>query len=158
MLDIKGDAGHAARCVRYDEIDWARYRPKGVETVPLHPGKSVLQIKDMKKYYEIRDNSIAAMFSGQRSRFVKANEKLDFEAREAETVAVVGESGCGKTTFAKVLMGLEESTSGEVLVNGIEVGRMPVRKRPAGLISNLQIVFLNSFENHNLCNSFCAQI
>ena len=38
---------------------------------------------------------------------VKANEELSFEARESETLAIVGESGCGKSTFAKVLMGLE---------------------------------------------------
>ncbi len=158
LLDIAGDPGHEARCVRHDEIDWAAYKPKGVETEPLIPGKLVLQIKDMKKYYEIRDSSLAALFSGQRSRFVKANEKLDFEAREAETVAVVGESGCGKTTFAKVLMGLEGSTSGEVLVNGIEVGHMPVRKRPAGLISNLQIVFQNPFETLNPSHSVGSQI
>jgi peptide/nickel transport system ATP-binding protein len=158
MLDIKGDPGHEARCVRYDEIDWKRYRPRGIEAEPIEPGPPVLQIKNMKKYYEIRDNSLAAMFSGQKSRFVKANEKLDFEAREGETVAIVGESGCGKSTLAKVLMGLEESSGGEVLVNGLEVGHMPVRKRPAGLISSLQIVFQNPFETLNPSHSVGAQI
>ncbi len=158
MLDVKGDRGHEARCIRYDEIDWKRYRPKGVEVEPIEPGPPVLQIKNMKKYYEIRDNSVAAMISGQKSRFVKANEKLDFEAREGETVAIVGESGCGKSTLAKVLMGLEESTGGEVLVNGLEVGHMPVRKRPAGLISSLQIVFQNPFETLNPSHSVGSQI
>src|ERR1041384_4102046 len=67
------------------------------------------------------------MTSGQKSRFVKANEKLDFEAREGETVAIVGESGCGKSTLAKVLMGLEESSGGEVLGNGLEVGHKIAR-------------------------------
>ena len=64
MLDIKGDPGHEARCIRYDEIDWKKYRPKGLETEPIIPGPPVLQIRNMKKYYEIRDTSIAAMFSG----------------------------------------------------------------------------------------------
>ena len=158
MIDIKGDPGHEARCVRYDEIDWKKYRPQGLVAEPIIPGPPVLQIKNMKKYYEIRDNSIAAMISGQKSRFVKANEKLDFEAREGETVAIVGESGCGKSTLAKVLMGLEESTGGEVLVNGLEVGHLPVRQRPAGLISSLQIVFQNPFETLNPSHSVGAQI
>ena len=158
MLDIKDDAGHAARCIRYDEIDWARYRPKGIEMQPVEPGPPVLQIRNMKKYYEIRDSSIAAMISGGKSRFVKANEKLDFEAREGETVAIVGESGCGKSTLAKVLMGLEESTGGEVLVKGREVGKLPVQKRPPGLISSLQIVFQNPFETLNPSHSVGAQI
>jgi peptide/nickel transport system ATP-binding protein len=158
MEPVKGDTGHEVRCIRYAEIDWAKHKPKGVEAEPVIPGKPVLQIRDMKKHYEIRDNSITALFSGKRSRFVKANEKIDFEAREAETVAIVGESGCGKSTFAKVLMGLEETTSGEVLVNGLEVGHMPVKKRPPGLISNLQIVFQNPFETLNPSHSVGSQI
>jgi peptide/nickel transport system ATP-binding protein len=55
-------------------------------------------------------------------------------------------------------MGLEESTEGEVLVNGLEVGRLPVKKRPAGLISSLQIVFQNPFETLNPSHSVGAQI
>ena len=102
----------------------------------MKPGKVVLQVKDMQKYDEIHDRSFAAIFSGKARHFVKANEKLDFDAREAETVAIVGESGCGKSTFAKVLMGLEAATGGQVIVNGLEVGRMSVKKRPTGLISS----------------------
>ncbi|CAN5445442.1 ABC transporter ATP-binding protein [soil metagenome] len=158
MLDIKSDPGHEARCVRYDEIDWSAYKPKGVQMEPLEPGPPVLQIRNMKKYYEIRDNSIAAMFSGERSRYVKANEQLDFEAREAETVAIVGESGCGKSTFAKVLMGLEKTTGGELLVNGVDVGKIAVKDRTPGLISSLQIVFQNPFETLNPSHSVGSQI
>jgi peptide/nickel transport system ATP-binding protein len=112
----------------------------------------------MKKYYEIGDNSLAALFSGGNVRYVKANEKLDFEAREAETVAIVGESGCGKSTFAKVLMGLEAATDGEVIINGVDVARMPVKKRPTGLVSSLQMVFQNPFETLNPSHSVGAQI
>jgi peptide/nickel transport system ATP-binding protein len=158
MEPVKGDLGHEVRCVRYAEIDWARHKPKGIESAPLEPGPPVLQVHGMRKHYEIRDNSLAAMISGARSKFVKANENIDFEAREAETVAIVGESGCGKSTFAKVLMGLEEATDGEVMVRDIDVGHMPVRKRPPGLISTLQIVFQNPFETLNPSHSVGAQI
>jgi peptide/nickel transport system ATP-binding protein len=158
MENVAGDPGHEVRCIRYREIDWATHAPKGLTSEPMQPGKPVLQVRDMKKYYEIRDNSLAAMFKGGNVKYVKANEKLDFEAREAETVAVVGESGCGKSTFAKVLMGLETTTSGEVMVNGVDVGKMPVRERPAGLISSLQIVFQNPFETLNPSHSVGSQI
>ena len=71
----------------------------------------MLEVDDLKKYYGVGgiDRSVPAQ-----ARPVKANEELTFEAREAETVAIVGESGCGKSTFAKVLMGLETATDGEV--------------------------------------------
>jgi peptide/nickel transport system ATP-binding protein len=158
MEPVTGDAGHEVRCKRYGEIDWAKHAPKGTASEPMQPGKPVLQIHDMKKYYEIRDNSLAALISGGGIKYVKANEKLDFEAREAETVAIVGESGCGKSTFAKVLMGLEKSTGGEVLVNGLDVGKLAVKERPPGLISSLQIVFQNPFETLNPSHSVGAQI
>jgi peptide/nickel transport system ATP-binding protein len=158
MQEVKGDRGHEVRCVRYGEIDWAKHKPKGIQSQPMQPGKPVLQVRDMQKYYEIRDNSIAAFIAGTGTRQVKANEKIDFEAREAETVAIVGESGCGKSTFAKVLMGLEAATGGEVLVNGVDVGHLPVRQRPQGLISSLQIVFQNPFETLNPSHTVGAQI
>ena len=158
MQGVKGTAGHEVRCARYAEIDWSKYSPKGIQSEPMKPGKVVLQVKDMQKYYEIHDRSFAAIFSGKARHFVKANEKLDFDAREAETVAIVGESGCGKSTFAKVLMGLEAATGGQVIVNGLEVGRMSVKKRPTGLISSLQIVFQNPFETLNPSHSVGSQI
>jgi peptide/nickel transport system ATP-binding protein len=158
MEAVKGDKGHEVRCTRYADIDWSQHKPKGLVSEPMKPGKPVLQVRDMKKYYEIRDNSISGLLRGEKVKFVKANEKLDLEAREAETVAIVGESGCGKSTFAKVLMGLEESTGGEVLVNGLDVGKLPVRQRPPGLISSLQIVFQNPFETLNPSHSVGAQI
>lgn len=158
MQDVKGKAGHEVRCIRNAEINWNLHKPKGIQSEPMQPGKVVLQVKDMRKYYEIYDNSLAAFISGKGLRHVKANEKLDFEAREAETVAIVGESGCGKSTFAKVLMGLETATGGEVIVNGMEVGQLPVRKRPIALISSLQIVFQNPFETLNPSHSVGSQI
>jgi peptide/nickel transport system ATP-binding protein len=158
MRSVPGASGHQVRCARHAEIDWATHQPEGIQSEPMQPGRTVLQVKDMKKYYEIRDSSFAALIAGTGVRYVKANEKLDFEAREAETVAIVGESGCGKSTFAKVLMGLETATGGEVLVNGADVGKLPVKKRPASLISSLQIVFQNPFETLNPSHSVGAQI
>ena len=158
MQDVAGFPGHRVRCSRYQEIDWEAAKPKGVKQEPIEFGPPVLEVKNMQKYYEIHDTSIAAMLSGKRVRYVKANEKLDFVAREAETLAIVGESGCGKSTFAKVLMGLEESTGGQVLLHGDEIGHLPVRKRKPQLISSLQIVFQNPFETLNPSHSVGSQI
>ena len=158
MTPVPDDAGHMARCVRQAEIDWTRHRPEGLAERPIEPGRTVLEVRDMRKYYEIRDGSLASMFSAQGRTYVKANEKIDFEAREGETVAIVGESGCGKSTFAKVLLGLEESTGGVILLNGVEVGRLPVKRRPPGMISSLQIVFQNPFETLNPSHSVGSQI
>ena len=93
------------------------------------------------------------MFFAGETKTVKANEKLNFQAREAETVAIVGESGCGKSTFAKVLMGLETATEGKVVLGNLELGHTPVEKRGADTIANLQMIFQNPFDTLNPSHS-----
>ena len=78
----------------------------------------------MQKYYEVHDRSIKALIEGRSVRHVKANEQLSFDARRGETVAIVGESGCGKSTFAKVLMGLETATDGTIRHDGNEISKI----------------------------------
>ena len=65
---------------------------------------------------------------GKNTKVVKANETQSFEARESETLAIVGESGCGKSTFAKVLMGLETATDGEILLDNNSIGGVPIEE------------------------------
>ncbi|MDP9138626.1 MAG: ABC transporter ATP-binding protein [Pseudomonadota bacterium] len=158
MLDVEGDPGHTVRCSRYQEIDWSAKTAAALVQEPMKIGGPVLEVNNMKKHYEIRDNSLGALFSGKRSRYVKANEKLDFVAREAETVAIVGESGCGKTTFAKVLMGLEGATDGEVKINGRDISHLPVQSRDPKLLGSLQLVFQNPFETLNPSHSVGSQV
>ena len=158
MVEVAGRPGHAVRCVRHAEIDWDAARPKRQNCVPPAPGPVVLEVSDLKKYYEIRDSSPLALIRGAAVRTVKANEKLDFIAREAETVAIVGESGCGKSTFAKVVMGLETATEGRVLLNGKDLAQTPVQRRRPQTVGLLQMVFQNPFDTLNPSHSIGSQI
>jgi peptide/nickel transport system ATP-binding protein len=141
--------GHRVRCVRWEEIDWATYVPDydKQEATPL--GETVLHIDGMRKYYELTDNSIGAILSGKRTRYVKANEELSFDARESETVAIVGESGCGKSTFAKVLMGLETATQGEIRFHDKNIAETPVQARSPSEVGSLQMIFQNPNDTLN---------
>ena len=89
------------RCVRYREIDWSVKLAGAIEQQAIAFGEPVLEVRNMKKYYEVRDSSLAGMLSGKGSLSSKPMRKLDFDAREAETVAIVGESGCGKSTLPR---------------------------------------------------------
>ncbi|MEM0922677.1 MAG: ABC transporter ATP-binding protein [Pseudomonadota bacterium] len=136
---------HRSRCVRISEIDWAA-GPEGVEIdEAIVPGDVVVNVDQLKKHYSVS----TGMFGGGDTRTVKANEALSFNAREAETVAIVGESGCGKSTFAKVLMGLETATEGKVLLGNMDIGDLPVEKRDAKTVSQVQMVFQNPFDTLN---------
>jgi peptide/nickel transport system ATP-binding protein len=154
----KSAADHRVRCLRYkNSISALRWRSDEVKAV-LELGKQVLEVDHMKKYYEVRDSSLRALISGKRIRYVKANEELNFSAREGETVAIVGESGCGKSTFAKVLMGLETGTDGEVRHMGTDLSEIAVRDRSPKQIGSLQMVFQNPFDTLNPSHSIGGQI
>jgi peptide/nickel transport system ATP-binding protein len=99
-----------------------------------------------------------ALVKGRAVRTVKANEQLDFVAREAQTVAIVGESGCGKSTFGKVMMGLETATGGEIRLNGKDIAQTPVQKRQSQTVSYMQMVFQNPFDTLNPSHTVGGQI
>jgi peptide/nickel transport system ATP-binding protein len=155
---VDSAADHRVRCLRYKEIDHNKETPGGEVKAAIELGKRVLKVDHMKKYYEVRDNSLRALISGKRIRYVKANEELNFSAREGETVAIVGESGCGKSTFAKVLMGLETGTGGKVRHLGKDLLDVAVRDRSAEQIGSLQMVFQNPFDTLNPSHSVGGQI
>ena len=158
MSDVPNQEGHRVRCRRWQDIDWASYRPEGLSSEVIEPGDVVLSLKKMQKYYELTDNSILAMLKGDRVKYVKANESISFDARESQTVAIVGESGCGKSTFAKVLMGLETATDGQVIFRGDDVSDFPVQKRSPEQVGSVQMVFQNPFDTLNPSHSVGAQL
>ncbi len=155
MVQLPGEDFHASRCVRVNDIDWDAPVGEAVAREPTEPGGVVLKVDDMTKYYEIEKSTL--FFSGEKQT-VKANEKLNFDAREAETVAIVGESGCGKSTFAKVLMGLETATEGSVTLGNLDLAEAPVQKRGRATIAKLQMIFQNPFDTLNPSHTVGGQI
>jgi peptide/nickel transport system ATP-binding protein len=152
MTDLGGR--HRSRCERIGEIDWDAADVAGAVDAPIVVGDVVVSVSHLKKHYSIS----TGMFGGGDTRTVKANEDLTFEAREAETVAIVGESGCGKSTFAKVLMGLETATGGTVTLGNLDIAHLPVEKRGPHTVSQVQMVFQNPFDTLNPSMTVGSQI
>ncbi|MDE4302775.1 ABC transporter ATP-binding protein [Phaeobacter gallaeciensis] len=146
MADVPGNDRHATRCLKFQEINWNAPITVADKKEKTAPGEVVLKIDKLKKYYEVAAN---ALFGGGAKKVVKANETLSFEARESETLAIVGESGCGKSTFAKVLMGLETATDGDILMDGHNIEQTPIEERNTKTISDVQMVFQNPFDTLN---------
>jgi len=157
-LEATGEDGHDVRCVRWQDVSVENLEQTANIREPMDVGEEMLRVADLQKHYPVHDRSIAAMISGGGVRWVKANEALDFQARARETVAIVGESGCGKSTFAKVLMGLETATSGELDLDGKDIANTAVRDRSPAQLGSLQMVFQNPNETLNPSHTVGAQI
>ncbi len=146
MDEVAGGDRHESRCLKFREIDWNAPAASRRTFERREPGPAVLEIRQLGKFYEVAAN---ALFGGGDRKTVKANEALTFAAREAETLAIVGESGCGKSTFAKVLTGLETASSGRILLGNEEIQDMPVEERDPETVASVQMVFQNPFDTLN---------
>ena len=146
MEPVPGNDRHHTRCLKFREIDWNAPMEMADTKTKGEIGDVVLKMDNLKKYYEVAANAI---FGGGNKKVVKANETLSFEARESETLAIVGESGCGKSTFAKVLMGLETATEGKILMGNKEIQDTPIEARDTKTVADVQMVFQNPFDTLN---------
>jgi oligopeptide/dipeptide ABC transporter ATP-binding protein len=103
----------------------------------------VLQVQDLAKHFPVH----TGLFGGG-SAVVKAVDGVSFDVHAGQTVAIVGESGCGKSTVARLVLRLIEPTRGTVRLEGRElVGLSPARLR--ALRGQLQIVFQDPYGSLN---------
>ena len=137
---VPGSSVHRVQCVRSEELG-PRRRPALQASAPADErgAEPVLDIVNLRKSY----HQSGSIFSRSRGYEVKALNDVSMSAGRGRTLAIVGESGCGKSTFAKVLTGMERATAGTVSVEGVDISAVPVERRPQGVKRKLQMVFQN---------------
>nr|WP_194246922.1 dipeptide ABC transporter ATP-binding protein [Brevibacillus borstelensis] len=99
----------------------------------------MLEVKDLKKHYPIKKGLF-----GKQVGAVKAVDGVSFSIQPGETLGIVGESGCGKSTTGRAILRLIEPTAGEVLFDGQDIRKLPpdeMRK----FRTNMQIVFQDPY-------------
>jgi peptide/nickel transport system ATP-binding protein len=151
-------ATHLVRCVRWQEITRETATADATPRTAREAGPEVLRVEALRKYYALRNQSLKALLRGQTVRYARANESISFRAHAQETVAIVGESGCGKSTIARVLMGLETASAGRMLFHGEDLARLPVHKRTLAQHRALQMVFQHPHDTLNPSLTIGAQI
>ncbi len=86
----------------------------------MNTKKKLLSISNLKKYFPIAKQSIFQ----KEQFFVKANEDISLDIYEGETIGLVGESGCGKSTFGRVLLQLYNQTAGQTIYYGRQISEL----------------------------------
>lgn len=97
--------------------------------------KVLVEVKDLKKHFKVGKNAI-----------LKAVDGISFQIYKGETLGIVGESGCGKTTCGKTVMGLYPATSGDIIFDGIKVNELKGKEKK-DFTRKAQIIFQDPYSS-----------
>ncbi len=104
--------------------------------------KKIISVENLKKYFPITKGFIFTNVIGN----VKAVDNISFDILEGQTLGLVGESGCGKSTTANVLLGLEPPTSGQIKFQGEDIAQFS-KTQLFSFRRNIQAVFQDPFRS-----------
>ena len=107
----------------------------------LYKGNPLLEVRNLKKYY------VKNTWLGKRKE-VRAVDGVSFKVYEGETLGLVGESGCGKTTLGRSILHLEEISSGEIFYKGKQITNLNAKELKQ-LRKEVQIIFQDPFSSLN---------
>ena len=96
----------------------------------------LLEVKDLKKYYKVPKGMLHAV------------DGVSFNLEKGETLGIVGESGCGKTTIGRAILRLVEPTSGSVIFDGVDILKLN-KQEMRHMRRNMQLIFQDPFSSLN---------
>ncbi|MDN3016500.1 ATP-binding cassette domain-containing protein [Paenibacillus sp. BSR1-1] len=97
---------------------------------------NILEVKNLIKHFKSKNGTLHAV------------DDVSFSIKRGQTLGLVGESGCGKSTIGRLILGLHQATSGEILFNGQDICKMN-KKQIHDLRKDLQIIFQDPFASLN---------
>ncbi len=106
--------------------------------------KPLVEIKNLKKYFPVTEGIVVQ----KKVADVKAIDDISFKILKGETLGLVGESGCGKTTTGRCILQLERPTSGQIIYDGTDMGTVD-RRELNKLRQRIQVIFQDPYSSLN---------
>ena len=110
---------------------------------------TVLRLNDVRRLFDVSAPWLARLLSGTGPRTLKAVDGVSFEIGRGETFALVGESGCGKSTVARLVVGLYDPSSGSIEIDGTDIASLKTRAAQAPVRRRVQMVFQDPYASLN---------
>ena len=115
----------------------------------IHPDdRPLLEVSGLRKSFDLSKPFINRLIERSERQFIKAVDGVDFTIQRGQTLSLVGESGCGKSTVAKLIMGLSRPSGGSIRFEGTELADQPAGK-PAQLRRRMQMIFQDPYASLN---------
>lgn len=109
----------------------------------------LLRVTGLKRYFDVSDPLLNRLLEGKSRLILKAVIGIDFEINRGQTFALVGESGCGKSTVANLVVGLYQPTAGNIEFDGIDVASLNSRAQMALLRRRMAMIFQDPYASLN---------
>jgi peptide/nickel transport system ATP-binding protein len=140
------DTGGLSRCHRHGEIAegklvWAS-AAGGVQDAVLQKREPLLSVRELTKHFSVRGGLRGV------SGTVRAVQDVSFDIMPGETLGLVGESGCGKTTVGRLILRLEDPTAGELRFEGADISKATAAEMKA-MRRKIQVIFQDPYSSLN---------
>jgi len=112
-------------------------------------GPALLEVRDLAKHFDVSKPWLARVLENQPKQILKAVDGLSFEINKGETFSLVGESGCGKSTVAKLIVGLHRPSRGEIIFDGINLSNVTDKKEANAVRRRWQMIFQDPYASLN---------
>jgi peptide/nickel transport system ATP-binding protein len=113
------------------------------------PGEVLLKVSGVTKVFDVSPPWLTRVLAGRDRLMLRAVDAASFEIRHGETLGLVGESGCGKSTVARLVVGLYAPTSGTITFDGTNVAALGEGGRNQALRRKLQMIFQDPYASLN---------
>lgn len=115
----------------------------------LKTNTPLLRVTGLKHYFDVSEPLLNRLLEGKSRLILKAVIGIDFKINRGQTFALVGESGCGKSTVANLIVGLYQPTAGKIEFDGIDVASLTSRAQMALLRRRMAMIFQDPYASLN---------